>query len=90
MENFKTRNAVLEEIINNSSYALQQREIILMASEEIESVKYEKKLISFENENLRKSAERLKNKIRMLTSLIGYGVVSNVENNDLHQIEWFK
>jgi len=26
----------------------------------------------------------------MLTSLIGYGVVSNIENNDLHEIALFR
>lgn len=43
-----------------------------------------------EKEGLAKLVEKLKNKIYMLTSLIGYGVVSNIENNDLHELRLLK
>lgn len=39
-----------------------------------------------ERERLGRFVEKLRNKIYMLTSLIGYGVVSNIENNDLLDI----
>lgn len=33
---------------------------------------------------------KMKNKISLLTSLIGYGVVTSVENNDICDLEAFK
>lgn len=61
-----------------------------MACEELYQLKNEKARMKSENEGMKRNIERLKNKIHMLTSLIGYGVVSNIENNELHQIDLFK